>query len=306
LLGKSKYKKNPPERFEREIIIPRRVKMENKIIAMFCIIDDILKALNIEDDKRADMKNSEIITTALVSYLYFNLNYTKTLEVLKSLRLFTYTLEVSRFTRRLEKLEYLLEVIFYRFSDVFKNVSLYTKYVIDSKPIRICKNISISRCRLTGGSKVFRGYIPSTREYVYGVKVHLIVTEDGLPVEYEITPASTGDVDALYIMNIDIGEGSELIGDKAYNDYYAEDVLREQGGIEISPIRKKNSRRKDQWFVDSWKKKARRIIESIESVLDSMLPRKIHAVTFDGFIRKVRVALCGLSFHRLLHLCFVN
>jgi hypothetical protein len=71
-------------------------------------------------------------------------------------------------------------------------------------------------------------------------------------------------------------------------------LLKEQQDLEPSPIRKKNSKRKDQCFVDSWGKLTRRVIETTESVLNSMLLQKIYAVTFGGFIRKLKVALLGI------------
>ncbi|MCK7522512.1 MAG: hypothetical protein MZV64_34945 [Ignavibacteriales bacterium] len=47
-----------------------------------------------------------------------------------------------------------------------------------------------------------------------------------------VTPAHLG----LY--NFDLPEGSFVTGDKAYNDYTIEDVMRE-AGIELIPLRKK-------------------------------------------------------------------
>ena len=44
---------------------------EDKIIRIYCIIDDILKGINHQEDVRRKLSDSEVITTALVSALYF-------------------------------------------------------------------------------------------------------------------------------------------------------------------------------------------------------------------------------------------
>jgi hypothetical protein len=44
---------------------------DNKIIALYCIVDDILKAMRHHEDQRVKVKDSEVITTAFVAVLYF-------------------------------------------------------------------------------------------------------------------------------------------------------------------------------------------------------------------------------------------
>jgi len=43
----------------------------DKIISIYCIVDDILKGIKHKEDSRRRVSDSEIITTALVSALYF-------------------------------------------------------------------------------------------------------------------------------------------------------------------------------------------------------------------------------------------
>ena len=44
---------------------------EAKIISIFCIVDDMLKACGHKEDIRIRVSDSEIITTAIISALYF-------------------------------------------------------------------------------------------------------------------------------------------------------------------------------------------------------------------------------------------
>jgi hypothetical protein len=44
---------------------------DSKITALYCIVDDMLKAMHHQEDKRVRVKDSEVITTAFVAVLYF-------------------------------------------------------------------------------------------------------------------------------------------------------------------------------------------------------------------------------------------
>ena len=61
---------------------------------------------------------------------------------------------------------------------------------VDSLPVAVCDNICIRRCRLyplnEPGANAFRGYVPSKRRYFYGLRVHLMVTGAGEPVEFAL------------------------------------------------------------------------------------------------------------------------
>jgi len=48
--------------------------------------------------------------------------------------------------------------------------------------------------------------------------------------------------DSIYIVDSFPVEGSQITGDKAYNDYGVEDLLQELG-LQLPPLRKKNSNR---------------------------------------------------------------
>ena len=49
--------------------------MRDKVISNFCLVDDILKGINHEEDKRRKVSDSEVLTIALVSAMYFSGNH---------------------------------------------------------------------------------------------------------------------------------------------------------------------------------------------------------------------------------------
>ena len=49
--------------------------MDTQIIVVYCLSDDMLKALRHYEDKQRQMSDAEIMTTAIVAMLYFKGNF---------------------------------------------------------------------------------------------------------------------------------------------------------------------------------------------------------------------------------------
>jgi hypothetical protein len=163
---------------------------------------------------------------------------------------------------------------------------------VDTFPIPVCDNIRISRCRLYREER-YRGYKASKRRYFYGLKLHLLITQTGEPVEFFLTPGSTSDLSGLYGFDFDLPEGATIIADKAYNVYWFEDMLQEVG-IHLLPIRKKNSKRPHEPWERGLQWLCRQQVETSGSLIDRRLPKSIHAVTAEGF--ELKLVLFVLAF----------
>ena len=131
----------------------------------------------------------------------------------------------------------------------------------------------------TGDIDAYRGYNSSKRRFFYGLKVHMVTTAEGAPVEVSLTPGSYSDTKHLRSFVLDFPEGSVLYGDKAYNEYFTEDILAEACDIELLPHRKKNSKRSVPAYVEYVQQIYRKKIETGFSGLSRLLPKSIHAVT---------------------------
>jgi hypothetical protein len=90
--------------------------------------------------------------------------------------------------------------------------------------------------------KSLRGYIASKRRYFYGLRVHLVVSGAGQPVEFSLAAGSHSDVKVFKELELDLLEGSMIFADKAYTDYEYEELLKEVG-LQQKAQRKKNSKR---------------------------------------------------------------
>ena len=62
-------------------------------------------------------------------------------------------------------------------------------------------------------------------------------------MEFFLTPGAVNETKALEGDVFDLPKGSMIYGDKAYNYYEIEDLLKEQNEINLQPIRKKNTKR---------------------------------------------------------------
>jgi hypothetical protein len=49
--------------------------MDDKIIAIFCLCDDLLKAMHHQEDCQCQMNDAEIMTTAFIAALFFRGNH---------------------------------------------------------------------------------------------------------------------------------------------------------------------------------------------------------------------------------------
>ena len=73
--------------------------------------------------------------------------------------------------------------------------------------------------------------------------IFLLTAARGEAVEMLRVPGSTADVVALDVFDFDLPRQSTVYGDSAFTLYAGEDLLREMEEIELSPMRKKNSKR---------------------------------------------------------------
>ena len=271
---------------------------EDKIIRIYCIVDDILKGISHVEDSRRKVSDSEIITTALVSALYFGGHMDNSRGFMKMTKLVPEMLDKSRFNRRLHQLTELIFSMFYQIGHCLKSMAGASEYIIDSFPVAVCDNIRISRCKLLKG-KQWRGKQCSMRRYFYGVKVQVLVNDQGIPVEFGFVPGCESDVQALKKLPLAVAAESKIYGDSAYTDYQAEDDMRETDLVELMIQRKSNSLRKDEPWIRFIKEQMRKGIETSFSEIKALFLRKIHAVTFKGFLLKLVMFILAFTLNKL-------
>lgn len=270
--------------------------MQDTITTLYCVCDDLLCALGFHNDPQARLSHAEIMLTPLVAAHYFG-------GKLERAHLFLYEhgyirqrLSKSRLNRRLHRLP--LEVwrtLFDLLGQVFKEHNPDNTYTIDSMPFPVCDNIRICRCRVLQGEE-HRGYCASKRRYYFGLKVHLLITGKGEPVEMLLTPASVSDVKALKGLPLDLPQGAKIHADRAYTDYQEEDLLLDAAEVVLQSQRKANSKRPLLPWLEALGRPVRQRVETTFSQIETLLPKHIHAVTPKCLILKIICFVLAVSF----------
>jgi hypothetical protein len=264
--------------------------MYDRTLAIYCFVDDLLKAMQHREDQRCQVSDAEVVTTAVCAMLWFGGNFEHSRLFLHSSGMMPRMLSRSRLSRRLTRRAELIEIIFHQLGLTLKELNTESRYAMDSFPLALCDNIRIPRCRLTQEAN-YRGYVASKRRYFYGVRVQVMVTVDGLPVEFCILPGSLADVAGLAHLPFALPAGAEVAADAAYTFYEWEDELAEREQISLLVGRKRNSKRRDGPSLHNYKQWLRRRIETVFGEITKLFPKKIHATTLAGFILKISLFL---------------
>lgn len=200
----------------------------------------------------------------------------------------------SRFNRRLHRLFPLLLDVFDYLGTVLKAMQPTTEYLLDSFPVALCYNIRLRSVRLVR-SEHYRGYIASKKRFFYGIRVQLLATSTGIPVEFAFLPGAAHDVRGLNALPLHLPVHSAVYADAAYTDYQAEADLEQNEDITLQVARKRNSKRPDSPCLAYIKQTTRHFIETIFSTITARFPKAIHAVTMEGFLLKVSTFIVAFT-----------
>lgn len=270
---------------------------EGKIIALYCIVDDMLKGTHHYQDCRMKVSDSEVITTAFISVLYFGGHLDNARQFMKMKGYVPAMLDKSRFCRRLHRLCDLLMAMFFQMGQYLKDVAGASDYILDSFPVAVCDNVRIKRCRVVQ-DEAFRGKHSAMGRYFYGIRVQLL-TLAGVPVEFCLVPGKENDTQGLRKLPLQVSPESVIYMDAGYTDYKAEDNIMDAELIRLMVGRKANSTRKDDPYLRYLKETMRKNIESTISELKARMLRNIHAVTMQGFLLKVALFVIAFAFEKI-------
>jgi IS5 family transposase len=166
-------------------------------------------------------------------------------------------------------------------------------YIIDSLPAPVCKRKRAWHCRKVRG-KDYCGFCAAKNEKFFGWRLHLICIPDGVPVTFTLLPALHHDLTPLYELTLDLPAEASLYGDKGYNTAAGEQA-RLLDGLRLIPIRKANMT--PPLLVDeNALRRYRKLIETLNSQLESMGVEHLRARTNPGFEIKIHSSLLAVYF----------
>jgi len=264
--------------------------MCDSTIAIYCFINDFLKASGHREDIRIEVTDAEVITIAITAMRHLGGNFEKSRLILHELGLMKRLLSRSRFSRRLSRLIDLIHLLFHKLGSVFKELHWDARYLLDSFPVPVCDNIRIRRCRLVQ-DELYRGAITSKRRYFYGVRVQILTSSTGIALEFSILPGGCADLQGLAELALELPENAELFVDAGYNFYEWEDYLCENKELRLQVPRKTNSKRAKEPYLEIYKSLMRKYIETTIGEITKLFPKKIHATNLNGFLLKIALFL---------------
>ncbi len=262
--------------------------MDLKIILIYCVCSDFLKRTKTFCNDSYQMTDSEVLTFAIVSAMFFHGNHEKTRQFLCEYGYIPNILSKSHLNRRLHSFnDCFWRHFLYSLSQTLMHFEKTNEYAVDSFPVSSCDTPRIKRAKVFKG-KEYHGYSSSKQRYFFRIKVHMLVSATkGIPVEIVFTPGSENDIRAFKRFSLDIPEGSIIYGDRAYNSYEYEDFLLDHAEIQLIAQRRENSKRPLLAELKYIQSRMRKKIETVFSQITRIFPRNINAVTSKGFEIKV-------------------
>ncbi len=267
------------------------------IITIYCLCDDFLQAWGHKDAPQAKMTTAQVMTVALVAATLFHGNHERSRCFLQEHGYIPVMLSKGNLNRRLHDVpETLWQALFALLAQVHQQINKTQDYAVDSLPVPVCDNIRIRRCRLYPRRKVgdaFRGYIASKRRFFYGLRVHLLMTTSGLPVEVMLAPGAEADISAFRRLPLALPPQAHIFADAGYLDQHEQYLLAE-ANLHLVAQHRRNSKMPLPAWVNYIVKHERKRIETVFSQIAGAFGRTIHAVTARGF--ELKVFLTVLAF----------
>jgi hypothetical protein len=260
------------------------------IVPVYVVIDTVMQALDHRSHRLAHITDAEVLTVAVVAAKYFQNHHERALQVLHGMGYLSGKLSTSRFNRRVHALGAWLRLILETLGALLAQGEAF---IIDSMPVPVCRRARARRCRTVRGA-AYCGYCAAKREKFFGWRLHLVCTAEGVPVAFELLPASLHDLTPVHELLFGLPAGASAYGDKAYNSRRDEATILAETQVRLVPIRKANMG-PNLWADKLALRAYRKAIETVNSQLEAMGVQRLHARTTAGVEMKVQASLLALA-----------
>lgn len=212
--------------------------------------------------KKPDFSDSEMMTVMIaMDYLPFP-SERQFVEFIRAnhRELFPKLLDQSQFNRRARQVAPFLEN-FRQHCLLEMGIKLICEGLLDTKPIPVMGYRRSKRRSEFAGSADY-GYCASRKLYYYGYKLVTISTLTGIPVLYDLVPASTDERKAAETLLDDL-RGFDLFGDKGFLGQAWQAEIHAQTGNTIWTPKRKNQNQQQSIAFERWLMSIRLRIEGV-------------------------------------------
>lgn len=264
------------------------------IIAIFVVIDELMRTAEHRSDVRANVPDAEVLMIAVVAAKYFHNHHERAVCVLQQTGYLSGHLSVSRFNRRIHALADWLVLIVDLLGTLARDGDLF---IIDSMPVPVCRRVRARRCRKVRG-RAYCGYCAAKKEKFFGWRLHLVCSDAGVPVSYSLLPAALHDLTPLHELVAVVPHGAQILGDKGYLSADDAATILAETGVRVIAAHRKNME-PNTWLERQALRQHRPIVETINSQLERMGVEQLYARTNRGFDIKVAASLVALAWTNL-------
>ena len=161
-------------------------------------------------------------------------------------------------------------------------------FIVDSKPIEVCKPARSKRCAMGRGDTdraPSYGYCASQRKHYYGYKLHGLTGTSGVFHSYDITAANVHDINYLNDVKLEYHDCG-IVGDKGYLSAEVQLDLFETANIRLETPSRSNQK-EARPFPVVLRKVRKRIETNFSQLCDQFLFIRNYAKNVNGLFTRI-------------------
>lgn len=278
------------------------LSLEDFLTFSYCILDEIYQFIKPSAKRRGSkpiFSDIEVICLNIVGQFFCDSEKAWHGFVKKNyLHLFPHLVERSRYHRRCKDLQKITELLRYHLLNCM-DVNLQNWHIIDSLPVPVCvyarasRNLRFATDFQVDNSDLY-GHCASKKEDIYGFKLHLMVTTQGIPTNYVLAPAAHHDVVVAPELLESCPNKVLTMGDKGYVG--VEKRLTNQENHDLI-IQKRQNQKPNTNLEKAFLGIFRKTIETVNSLLtEQMNIQYTRAKSAWGLTNRIIAKITALTF----------
>ena len=288
------------------------LNLEDLFSVSFIVIDDLYvqhfpNGMLHRPGPTSNLADSEVITIAWVGEMVGIDSERAWHNFVKKefCHLFPYLSDRTRFNRRRRNLWAIREKLRQALNH---ELPLNDIFIVDSVPVPLCDfkrahfSTSPLKCQDASGTQATYGHCDTKGLGTFlGFRVHLIISYQGVPVDFSIANANLDEREVLWTM-CETGDYPLIIGDKGYVSASLNEMLFELDGIRLLAIKRENQKPQYTPQLRQVLNRIRRRIETTISQLNDQFHLcRIRARNHWGMLTRIIDKLAGFSLSVLLN-----
>ena len=282
------------------------IDVETLLTTIYVLVDGWYQAegtqlLQGKPGAKPEYSDSEVLTLLVaMDYIPFP-GETQFLGFMRAnyLSLFPKLVDQSQFNRRARGLHVLVEAMRRKWS-LDLGVGHETQFLLDTKPVPVMGyKRSKSRSEFAGSADY--GYCASRKLHYFGYKLVLVTTLSGIPVVYNLVPASTDERQAAETVLIHL-RNCDIFGDKGFIGEEWQARVYEQTGNRIWTVKRANQHDQNPSIFDQTLHRVRERIEGVFHEIQNTgrFLERLLAKTVVGLSTRVIAKLASHALKQLL------